>query len=94
MVIAASVISLLAILLAPILTNPIPQTLGSSLQSSFYEPDYEPFRSPTARLRHCYTRRSEVRSSLPDASERFSRARRISDCAHLRTGMRSGSRMS
>ena len=30
-----AVISVLAILLAPILVNPIPQTLGSSLQSRY-----------------------------------------------------------
>jgi hypothetical protein len=33
--------------------NPIPQALGSSLQSRCYEPNHEPIRSP--RLRHSYT---------------------------------------
>ena len=70
--------------------DPVPQNVGGSLQSSFYEPDYEPFRHPTARLRHSYACRSRVRQTLPDASERFSKARRISDRAHLRTRMRVG----
>jgi hypothetical protein len=70
--------------------DPVPQKVGSSLQSGFYEPDYEPFRRPTARLRHCYTRRSKIRSALPDAGERFSRTRRISDRADLRAGLRVG----
>jgi transposase len=33
-------------------SDPVPQTLGGSLQLGCYEPDHEPIRRPTTGLRH------------------------------------------
>jgi len=52
-------------------SDPLPQTLGGSLQSCYYEPNHEPIRRPTAGLRHPCACRSKVWQALPDASECF-----------------------
>jgi hypothetical protein len=74
MVIAAWVILLLAILLAPILLIGFRKRGGSSLKLSGNEPNHKPIRRPIARIRHPYARRKKVGQALPHASECFSRA--------------------
>jgi hypothetical protein len=81
-----AVILLLAILLPPILLIRFRKRPGSSLQLGGYDPNHEPIRRPIVQLRHPYACRSEVRHGLPDASECFSSAGGVPDCAHLWTG--------
>lgn len=83
MVVAGWVISLLAILLVPILFGSIPQKAGGCLPPSCYKPNCEAIRLPIARFRRRYKRGSQLRQALPDASECFSSAGRISDRTHL-----------
>ena len=70
--------------------NPVPQTVGSSLQPGCYESGYEPIRRTIAGFRHPYARRPKVRHSLSDARERFPSAGGISHRAHLWAGKRMG----
>jgi hypothetical protein len=63
MVIAACVISLLAILLAPILLIRFRKRWVAAFQFGGYEPDHWPIRRPIAGLLHSDPRRSKVRKS-------------------------------
>ncbi len=80
MIIAESVISLIAILQAPILLIRFRKRWVAAFKSGYYEPNHDPIRRPAAGLRHCYTRRSKVRQGLPDASECFLSDGGIPDC--------------
>src|ERR1017187_9940614 len=90
MPITAWVILLLVLPIVPILLIRYCKKVGGCLQLSCYEPDHQPICRPIARLRHSYSRWSKVRHGLPDASECFSSAGRIPDCAHLRSRKRMG----
>src|ERR1035438_9015023 len=70
--------------------NPVPQTVGSSLQPGCHESDYEPIRRTIARFRNPYARRPKVRHSLSHARECFSSTGGISHRAHLWAGKRMG----
>lgn len=71
-------------------SDPIPQTLGSSLQSCCYEPNHQSICRLIARPSYSYACRSQVRQGLPDTSECFSSAGGIPDCAHVWTRERVG----
>src|ERR1700730_16201465 len=86
----AVVISLLAILLAPILLIRFRKGWVAAFNVAVYEPDHDPIRRPIARLRHAHARRSKVRQALPDASDRFSSDGGIPYRAHLWAGERVG----
>jgi len=89
MPITAAVILLLAILLAPILLIRFRKRWVAAFNLAVTNRITSRF---AARLPGfgILTRRSKVRQTLPDASERFSRAQRISDRANLWTRMRMG----
>ncbi len=80
---ATWVISLVAIPCGSHPTNPIPQTLGSSLHPRCYEPNHEPIRRPIARVWHSYACRAEVKQDIPDTSECLSSVGGIPHCAHI-----------
>ena len=90
MPIALAITLLLAILLAPIPANLVPQTVGSSLQPGCYESGYEPIRRTIAGFRHAYTCRPKVRHSVSHARECFLSAGGISHRAHRWAGKRMG----
>lgn len=65
-------------------SSSIAQKAGSRVPSSYYKPNGEAIRLPIARLRRRYKRGPKLRQALPDTSECFSRAGRISDRTHGR----------
>jgi len=70
--------------------HPLPQEVGSSIQSRCYEPDHQPVRWLASGFWHPHSRRSEIRKGLPNPGECLSSAQRVRHRAHLQQPMRVG----
>jgi len=80
---ATRVISLVAILVAPILLIRFRKRWLAAFHPRCYEPNHEPIRRPIARVWHSYACRAEVRQGIPDTSECLSSVGGIPRCAHI-----------